>query len=278
MESQTSFEYPIVFSQTKPILRCRSLFISDIHLGSVACHATDCYRFLRMVECEKLYLVGDIIDGWVGSRDGKWTQDHNNILRHLLGRSKAGPVYFCPGNHDSFMRGMIGTEMGNVIIEHSFTHELLTGRRMLVVHSDLYDKTVTKYKRVAYVGAWTNEVMSQLNVQVNKGRKRREKDPIHFSSATKGLVKNLIKNRSGYEEELLADVKEAGYEGVICGHTHKPMIEERTDGLLYVNTGDWTDNCSAVIEDLQGGLQLIRWSELNAWLDQQRANRASSKA
>lgn len=277
MESQTTFEYPVTFREGRPILRCRTLFISDIHLGSVGCHAADCYRFLRMVECERLYLVGDIIDGWVGSRDGKWTQEHNNILRHLLGRSKAGPVYFCPGNHDSFMRGMIGTEMGNVIIEHSYTHETLKGKKLLVVHSDLYDKTVTKYKRVAYVGAWTNEVMSHLNVQVNKGRRKKEKDPIHFSSATKGLVKNLIKRGTGYEDELIADTKEAGYDGVVCGHTHKPMVEERPGGFVYVNTGDWTDNCTAVIEDLQGELKLIRWADLKQWVEAHRKPSAGKK-
>ena len=276
MESETKFENLVVFRDGKPTLRCRSLFISDIHLGSVGCQAVDCYKFLRMVDCEKLYLVGDIIDGWVGSRDGKWTQDHNNILRHLLGRTKGGPVYFCPGNHDSFMRGMEGAEMGNVIIEHSYTHETLKGKKMLVVHSDLYDKSVTKYKRVAYVGAWTHEVMNQLNVQVNKGRRKREKDPIHFSAATKGLVKSFIKSRSGYEEELLADAKEAGFHGVICGHTHKPVVSERADGLLYVNTGDWTENCTAIIEDKMGELMLIRWSELTQWLEEQNVQKASS--
>lgn len=276
MESQTNFEYPIVFRDRKPVLRCRALFISDIHLGSIGCQAVECYQFLRMVECERIYLVGDIIDGWVGSRDGKWTQDHNNILRHLLGRSKAGPVYFSPGNHDSFMRGMAGTEMGNVIIEHSFTHETLSGKKLLVIHSDLYDKSVTKYKRVAYVGAWTNEVMNHLNVQVNKGRSKKEKEPIHFSAATKGLVKNLIKSRSGYEEELIADAKEAGFDGVICGHTHRPMLDNRPDGFMYVNTGDWTEHCTAVIEDQQGELRLIQWSDLKQWLGNHRVSETAS--
>ena len=242
-------------------IRCRTVFISDLHLGSVSCKAEEVYEFLRTVECEQMYLVGDIIDAWVGRRENKWTRTHTDVLRYLMGRSSTCRMYYTPGNHDAFMRGLNGAEMGNLLIEHSVVHTTADGRNILVVHGDLYDKTVTKYKKMAYMGAWGNEIIGQINKKVNVSRQRRDKQPLNFSAALKRSVKRWIKRKTGYEEEIISDAREGGFDGVLCGHTHKPAMTRLPDGMFYINVGDWTDNCTAVLEDFDGRLFMVSWRE-----------------
>jgi UDP-2,3-diacylglucosamine pyrophosphatase LpxH len=247
--------------QESPQIRCRTLFISDLHLGSVSCKAEEVYEFLRTVECEQMYLVGDIIDAWVGRRENKWTRTHTEVLRYLMGRSSTCRMYYTPGNHDSFMRGLNGAEMGNLLIEHSVVHTTVDGKNILVIHGDLYDKSVTKHKKMAYMGAWGNELLGQINKKVNVSRERRDKRPLNFSAALKRWVKHWIKRKTGYEEEIISDAREAGFDGVLCGHTHKPAMTRLSDGMLYINVGDWTDNCTAVLEDFDGHLFMISWKD-----------------
>jgi UDP-2,3-diacylglucosamine pyrophosphatase LpxH len=238
----------------------RTVFISDIHLGSAGCQTEAITGFIKGMRCEKLYLVGDIIDGWVGSRETKWTQDHNDVVRAILEVGRFGTeIFYTPGNPDAFLRKVLGTHLGNMSIDHSFAHQTADGKNFLIVHGDQYDRAITKYMRWAYVGAWGHEWMTLLNVKVNNTKLMQSRQ-VNFASALKRNVKRVIKSRSGYVEDLISDAKEEGFDGVVCGHIHKPTITE-TEGIIYVNAGDWVEHCTAVVEHFDGRLELIHYAD-----------------
>lgn len=239
--------------------RYRSVFISDVHLGAVGSRPEQVEAFLASFECDYLYLVGDIVDGWVGTTKGKWTQAHTNVIRALLNKSRCGTtVYYTPGNHDAFMRRFNGSEFGSVWIDHSFEHITADGRSLLVVHGDLFDKTVTRYKPLAWTAAWGYEFLTVLNAKVNSRRTKRNRSPIDIASAVKLFVKRLVKRGTSFESQLIEEATVNGFDGVVCGHIHRPMIET-INGVLYINTGDWVEHGTAVVESATGELSLVHW-------------------
>lgn len=247
----------------REVKRYRSVFISDIHLGALGCKVEAVQQFLHSFECETLYLVGDIIDGWVGSRASKWTQANTNLVRTILGKSKRGAlVRYTPGNHDAFLHRMNGQEMGQIHIDHEFEHRTLDGRRLWVVHGDLFDTTVTKYRLLAYTGAWIYEYAFAVNNRVNRSRSRRDRRPIDFTTGLKKATKRIVKSTTSFETKVMAQARESGYNGVVCGHTHRPSLEAQPDGFLWVNTGDWVEHCTAVVETLEGELSLVWWNPI----------------
>jgi UDP-2,3-diacylglucosamine pyrophosphatase LpxH len=244
-------------------LQFRSVFISDIHLGSAGCKVSEVYHFLRAVECDSLFLVGDIFDGWVGAREGKWKQTHANVIRTVLGMSKHGTsVYYCPGNHDSFLRRLNGGDLGNTRIDHSFDHITPAGEKILVIHGDLFDKTITHYHPVAYVSAWAYELVTAINVRVNSRRTKFDLAPVDFTSALKRAAKKIVKRATSYEDALISFAKSEGYAGVICGHVHRPLIDQSENGFVYANCGDWVEHCTALVEHQDGRLELVWWKDL----------------
>ena len=237
--------------------RYRAVFVSDFHLGSAGCRADAIDEFLRDFECEYLYLVGDIIDGWVGTKETKWTQGCTNVVRTVLDKSMYNvKVLYTPGNHDALVRRMLGTEHGNIYIDHSFVHETLDGRRLLVVHGDLFDSACTRFPHAAWAGAWVYEYLTIFNVHVNKHRTKREWRPIDFSTSLKLLFKRYSKKKGSFETQLLNAAAEQDCTGVVCGHIHRPQIHEYEKGL-YVNTGDWVEHKTALVEHLDGRLELL---------------------
>ncbi len=247
-------------------LQYRAVFISDLHLGSVSCKADAVQLFLKSLDCEQLYLVGDIMDMWVSKKKGKWRQSHTNVVRTILGKAKYGTtVYLTPGNHDSEFRRMNGVDFGNIFIDHEFVHEMLDGRRLWVVHGDYLDRSVTTLKPLAVLGAWLHEGLSGINVFTNRLRENVGKPPSDFSSKAKKRVKSLISYFTNFQDRIMGDTLHQGYNGVVCGHIHKPAfyVEEET-GLMYINTGDWMEHCTALVEHLDGRLELIRWADIAA--------------
>lgn len=243
-----------------PVNKYRAVFVSDLHLGSAGCQVEAIQTFLRSFECDHLYLVGDIIDGWVGRPNGRWGFGSTELIRLLLDKTNEGcHVYYTPGNHDAFMRRLNGSELGNMVIDHSFVHELKDGRQLLVVHGDLFDRSCTKFMPVAWLGAWMYEIVTIVNAHVNRKRARRERGPIHFASFMKLATKRIVKRGSSFENQLVEHAVENGCDGVVCGHVHRPTVREREDGKIYVNTGDWVEHCTAVAETLDGSLRLIEW-------------------
>lgn len=238
--------------------RYRSVFISDIHLGAVGAKTELVREFMEGLECEKLYLVGDVIDGWVGRKDRKWTADHADVIRVILEVANTGAdVMWTPGNHDDFMRRVHGVQLGSIQIEHSFVHELVDGRQFLVVHGDLFDKTCTKYRPIAFIGAWMYEAVAQVNAKVNRKQDEKGRKQVDFTSALKRGVKKFIGKSTNYEGSIIEFAKESGFDGVVCGHVHRPKIEVLDDGFTYVNSGDWVENCTAVVEHMDGRLELL---------------------
>jgi UDP-2,3-diacylglucosamine pyrophosphatase LpxH len=235
------------------------VFISDIHLGAMGCKTQAVQNFLYNVECENLYLVGDIIDGWV-TREKRWKQEHSNVVRTLLGKAKRGTqVFYCPGNHDSFMRRMNGSELGFFEIDEHFSHTTLDGKEFLVIHGDLFDPSCTKASWAAWLGAWVYEYLQIANQKVNRRRAKQERKPLNFAAKMKRLTKSLFASREKFDMAVVDHARSEKFDGVICGHVHRPEIRTFDDGFVYINTGDWVEHTTAVIETLDGKLELIHW-------------------
>jgi UDP-2,3-diacylglucosamine pyrophosphatase LpxH len=240
--------------------RYRTIFISDIHLGTRGCKADCLLDFLRHVESDYLYLVGDIVDGWRLKKKWFWPDKHAEVLRRLLARAQSGTeVVYLPGNHDEALRKLIGRSVGGVKIRHDTIHHTADGRRLLVVHGDVFDGVVTEMKWLALVGSVAYELALTVNTWFNVARRWLGLGYWPLSAFLKEQVKAAVKFIDRYEHSLAHEARRRSVCGVICGHVHKP--EMRTiDGVLYYNDGDWVESCSALVEHDDGRLELLAWA------------------
>ena len=242
-------------------LRLRSVFISDVHLGFKGCRAEFLLDFLRRVECEQIYLVGDIIDLWSLQRTFYWPQAHNDVIRTILGKAKHGTrVVYVPGNHDRAFRDHDGLTLGNVEIRLEAIHETADGRRFLVLHGDEFDSIVRASPLLESVGNHAYAAALRLNRYVNAVRQRLGYPYWSLAAFLKHKVKNAVKYIANFERALAVEARRRGVDGVICGHIHRAEITE-IDGILYCNDGDWVESCTTLIEDFAGRLSLLRWTE-----------------
>jgi len=242
-------------------LRLRSVFISDIHLGFKGCNAGFLLDFLRRVECQQLYLVGDIIDMWSLSRTFYWPQAHNDVIRTLLGKAKHGTrVVYVPGNHDRPFRDHDGLVLGNVEIRREAVHETADGRRFLVIHGDEFDSIVRASPLLESLGSKAYNLVLGLNRHVNTVRQSFGYPYWSVSAFLKHKVKNAVKYIANFERALAVEAHRRNVHGVICGHIHRAEIS-RIDGITYCNDGDWVESCTALVEDFQGQLSLLRWTD-----------------
>ena len=246
----------------------RSVFLSDIHLGARECRADLLLEFLHRVHMERLFLVGDIVDVWNMRRDFFWPQLHNNVLRTLLGKAKHGTrIIYIPGNHDEEFRDLDGSVFGNLEVHREYVHTTALGQRLLVAHGDEFDANVKCSRWLAALGSGMYDVSLGLNRGVN--RVRRALGFPYWSLATylKSKVGNAMTYVRRFEEAAAHAALRRGLDGIICGHIHRPADTERC-GVRYCNTGDWVENCSALIEDWAGELHL--W-QLESWREAFRA-------
>ena len=242
-------------------LRLRSVFISDVHLGFKGCRAEFLLDFLRRVECEQIYLVGDIIDLWSLQRTFYWPQAHNDVIRTILGKAKHGTrVVYVPGNHDRAFRDHDGLTLGNVEIRLEAIHETADGRRFLVLHGDEFDSIVRASPLLESVGSHAYAAALRLNRYVNAVRQRLGYPYWSLAAFLKHKVKNAVKYIANFERALAVEARRRGVDGVICGHIHRAEITE-IDGILYCNDGDWVESCTTLVEDFAGRLSLLRWTE-----------------
>jgi UDP-2,3-diacylglucosamine pyrophosphatase LpxH len=242
-------------------LRLRSVFISDVHLGFKGCRAEFLLDFLRRVECEQIYLVGDIIDLWSLQRAFYWPQAHNDVIRTILGKAKHGTrVVYVPGNHDRAFRDHDGLTLGNVEICLDVIHETADGRRFLVLHGDEFDSIVRASPLLESVGNHAYAAALRLNRYVNAIRQRLGYRYWSLAAFLKHKVKNAVKYIANFERALAVEARRRGVDGVICGHIHRAEITE-IDGILYCNDGDWVESCTTLVEDFAGRLSLLRWTE-----------------
>lgn len=243
------------------LLRVRTVWISDLHLGTPGCQAQALLDFLRDVECDTLYLVGDIIDGWQLRRQWYWPQTHNDVVQKLLRKARKGTrVVFVPGNHDEFARKYLGHNFGGIDVVEECVHELADGRRLWVTHGDLFDGVIQHAKWLAYLGDHAYEFTLKLNRYLNSCRARLGLPYWSLSRYLKLKVKRAVSYVGDFEAAVAREARARGLQGVVCGHIHH--AEMRTiDGVLYCNDGDWVESLTALVEHVDGRLALIDRSD-----------------
>jgi UDP-2,3-diacylglucosamine pyrophosphatase LpxH len=242
-------------------MHVRSIFISDVHLGTRACQAARLVDFLREYPSEYLYLVGDIIDFWAMSRgEVHWSRAQNTFVQKVLRRARHGDrIVFVPGNHDEALREYADLQFGDIRVLRECVHEAADGRRYLLLHGDEFDQ-VTRYHRwVAILGDIAYNFLVGLNISLSWLRRQLGR-PGYWSLAgyAKRRVKTAVNFIFDFEDSVLRHVRERGFDGVICGHIHWAEIKD-VEGLAYINCGDWVDSCTAIVEHLDGRMELVVW-------------------
>jgi len=240
-------------------LKVRTVWISDLHLGTPGCQALALLDFLRSVECETLFLVGDIIDGWQLRRQWYWPQAHNDVVQKLLRKARKGTkVIFVPGNHDEFARKYVMHNFGGVDVVDDWIHETADGRKLWVVHGDLFDGVIQCAKWLAYVGDWAYETTLKINSHLNSLRARVGLPYWSLSRYLKFKVKRAVSYVSDFENAVAREARRRGLHGVVCGHIHHAEIRD-IEGTLYCNDGDWVESLTALAEHADGRLEIIDW-------------------
>lgn len=239
----------------------RTVFISDLHLGTRACQAERLLEFLREYPADILYLVGDIVDFWAMSRSIAWNSAQNTVVQKVLRRARHGEaVFLIPGNHDEALREYVGMSFGDIQVVHEHVHTALDGRRYLVTHGDEFDQ-VTRYHRwVAILGDVSYNLLVRTNGWISWLRRRLGR-PGYWSLAgyAKRRIKTAVSFIFDFEDSVVHTARERGMDGVICGHIHWAAIKE-VEGLRYINCGDWVDSCTAIVEHMNGRMELIHWN------------------
>jgi UDP-2,3-diacylglucosamine pyrophosphatase LpxH len=244
---------------TVPALRVRTVWISDLHLGTAGCQAEALLAFLRTVECETLYLVGDIIDGWQLRRNWYWPQSHNDVVQKLLRKARKGTrVIFVPGNHDEFARKYLGHNFGGVDVVEEHIHVLADGRKLWITHGDLFDGVIQCAKWLAYVGDWAYELTLRINRHFNSFRARVGLPYWSLSRYLKLKVKRAVSYVGEFEAAVAREARARGVYGVVCGHIHHAEMRD-IDGILYCNDGDWVESLTALVEHADGRLEVLDW-------------------
>ncbi|HSQ08509.1 MAG TPA: UDP-2,3-diacylglucosamine diphosphatase [Chromatiaceae bacterium] len=240
----------------------RTIFLSDIHLGTRACQAGRLLDFLRDYESQTLYLVGDIVDFWAMSRGIHWSSGQNTVVQKLLKRARHGArVVLIPGNHDEALREYVGSRFGDIHVAEEVIHTAADGRRYLLVHGDEFDQ-VTRYHRwLAVLGDRAYEFLVHLNVVIAWVRRSlRIAGYWSLAGYAKRKVKTAVTFIYDFEDAVAHSARQRGLDGVICGHIHAAAIRD-IDGIRYVNCGDWVDSCTAIVEHTDGRLELIEWGK-----------------
>lgn len=248
-------------------LKYRTVWISDVHLGTRGCKDEYLLDFLRHIECERLYLVGDIIDFWKLKSGFYWPRLHNEIVRAVMAMAARGTrVIYIPGNHDEIFRGYIGTVFNGIEIHPRAVHETADGRRFLVLHGDEFDGVVCSSRWLAVLGSGAYDFLIEVNRWFNHVRRILGFPYWSMSAYIKHRVKNAVDFIFDFERALIHEAYEQELDGVICGHIHHATIRTAEYGTLYGNCGDWVESCTALAESEAGTLSVIRWLEQSTQL------------
>jgi UDP-2,3-diacylglucosamine pyrophosphatase LpxH len=242
----------------------RTLFLSDIHLGTSGCQAEIVLEFLKRYDADTVYLVGDIVDGWRLRKGWYWPQSHNDVVQKLLRKVRKGSrLIYLPGNHDEFFRDYLGSNFGGIEIVDQHLHETADGRRFLVIHGDRFDVVVVNARWLAHLGDWAYDTAISINTVVSYVRRKLGLPYWSLSAWAKLKVKKAVNYVGDFERYLSEEARKEGADGVICGHIHHAVMHD-LNGIHYINTGDWVESCTAVIEHQTGELELIRFAEVLA--------------
>ena len=243
--------------------RLRTVFVSDLHLGTPGCQAVALLDFLKHHPSEQLYLVGDIVDGWQLRRRWYWPQAHNDVVQKLLRRARKGcRVVYVPGNHDEFARQFAGHAFGGIEVMQDAVHVTADGRRLWVLHGDAFDGVIQCARWLALVGDNLYEFSLRLNRHLNHLRGHLGLPYWSLSAWLKHKVKRALNYVTSFEQAVAAEARKRGYDGLVCGHIHR--AEMRTiDGVLYCNDGDWVESRTALVEHMDGRLELVQWGAVD---------------
>jgi UDP-2,3-diacylglucosamine pyrophosphatase LpxH len=246
---------------SRPPLRYRTLWISDLHLGTPGCQAHALLDFLKHTECDTLFLVGDIIDGWQLRRQWYWPQAHNDVIQKLLRKARKGTrVIFIPGNHDEFARKYLHHNFGGIDVADEWVHETADGRKLWVMHGDLFDGVIQCAKWLAHVGDSLYEFTLRLNRHLNSLRARMGLPYWSLSQYLKLKVKRAVSYVGDFENAVAREARKRGVQGVVCGHIHHAEMRD-IDGVLYCNDGDWVESLTALAEHTDGMLEIVHWAQ-----------------
>ncbi|QCO03227.1 UDP-2,3-diacylglucosamine diphosphatase [Azospirillum argentinense] len=247
-------------SASRDVKQYRSIWISDVHLGTRGCKAEYLLDFLKHNESDHLYLVGDIVDGWRLRKTWYWPQAHNDVVQKILRRARKGvQVYYIPGNHDEAARDYAGLQFGGVQVVEEMVHVTADGRRLLVTHGDRFD-VVVKYARwLAFIGDNAYVVLLQANTLFNWVRRKLGFPYWSLSAFLKHKTKTAVEFIGNYETALGDEARRRKVDGVVCGHIHTAEIRDM-EGILYCNDGDWVESCTALVEHPCGRLEIIDWA------------------
>ncbi len=241
--------------------RYRTIWISDVHLGTRGCNAGMLIDFLDSTDSETMYLVGDIIDGWRMKRKFYWPAAHNDIVWRIMKRARRGTrVVYIPGNHDEMFRQFTGMNFGGVEIRRKAIHETADGRKLLVLHGDEFDAIMLAHRWLAVVGDLAYEWLMRGNHLVNKVRALIGKPYWSLSKTAKHKVKNAVEFISRFETVVAHEAGMRGVDGVVCGHIHNAEARE-IGGIAYYNDGDWVEGCTALVEHFDGRMEILHWAE-----------------
>lgn len=247
-------------------LRFRSIWISDVHLGTRTCKANYLIDFLHHTDSQYLYLVGDIIDFWNLKNGWYWPSSHNKVLQTVMEKAAQGTrVIYVPGNHDEVFHDYAGVLFGGVEVRSEAIHTTADGRLLLVVHGDAFDRIVRHSRLLVMLGSGVYELLLLANRGLNFVRRRLGFPYWSFAAYLKGRVRNAVKYIQNFEHALVHEAHKRGMDGVVCGHIHKAAIEMR-GGTLYCNDGDWVESCTSLVERQDGTLAVIRWADESVFL------------
>lgn len=252
------------FSSPRPAQAAyRSVFISDVHLGTRGCRAEFLTDFLKQSSYENLFLVGDIIDGWRLKRSWYWDKHHDKVVRLVLKAARNGAnIVYVPGNHDEMLRKYIALniEFCGIKLQMEAEHCTADGKRLLITHGDAFDSIVRHARVLALLGDWAYTTALVINRHFNTLRARLGYPYWSLSAWLKLQVKEAVKAIDRFETALANDAKNRGFDGVVCGHIHHAEMRS-VDGIMYLNVGDWVESCTALVEHFDGRLELIDWAE-----------------
>ncbi|KUR79874.1 UDP-2,3-diacylglucosamine diphosphatase [Novosphingobium sp. Fuku2-ISO-50] len=244
----------------RPKRKVRTVWISDLHLGTRGCNATMLLDFLASIECETLYLVGDIVDGWRLSKGWYWPDEHNEVVRRVLKMAHRGTrVVLIAGNHDEMLRPYAGMGFGGVELALDAIHHTADGRRIYVTHGDGFDGVVLYARWLAFLGDKAYEFLLRTNHWVNLIRRQFRLPYWSLSAYMKKRVKNAVQFICDFEEAVAHAARDMGVDGVVCGHIHCAEIRQIGD-VTYYNDGDWVESCTALVEDSHGAISIVDWA------------------
>jgi len=248
-------------SPLKNPLKYRAIFLSDIHLGFKGCQADFLLDFLHRTDCEFLYLVGDIFDGWEMKKKSYWPASHQAVVNAILKKAAKGTrIIYTPGNHDESARHYCGHSFDNIEISDTAIHTTADNRKLLVLHGDQFDSVVKYSPFLSKVGSSMYTHLLFMNRIINAGRRLVGLPYWSLAAHLKHKVKNVVSYIGKFEEAVVESARLEKVQGVVCGHIHHAEMTMFED-ILYCNTGDWVESCTAMVEGHNGQLEILKWTD-----------------